>query len=257
MQGSCASAVLHGSAAGYRTRRRAGTHRTGIRRIAPSQSAPPRRRRDAAQVLENEMPCIRSDPARSLDFCCCCSRLSAQSCRRSPRTRRPRRCAFRSPQRSVTSLNSAEYAPVSATQLGDHRFDADLDDMSAAGRARTLAWVKELLGQLQGIDRSHCSRANQVDAADAREPAALLRSGPRKNSATGPGTRCVYTQLAGQAIYGLLAREFAPLPDAAALRDGTARADAAPARADARQPRSGACAGDPRRNCRACRIPAC
>ena len=67
------------------------------------------------------------------------------------------------------------YAPVSATQLGDHRFDAELDDVSAAGRARTLAWVKELLGEL-AADRSRRVVARQPGRrGDAREPAPLLR----------------------------------------------------------------------------------
>jgi len=37
------------------------------------------------------------------------------------------------------------YSPVSATSLGDHRFDGDLDDMSADGRARRVAWVRGVL----------------------------------------------------------------------------------------------------------------
>ena len=44
------------------------------------------------------------------------------------------------------------YAPVNATQLGDHRYDAELDDLSDSGRARAIAWTRDLLGQLQSID---------------------------------------------------------------------------------------------------------
>lgn len=103
------------------------------------------------------------------------------------------------------------YAPVSATQLGDHRFDGELDDLSAAGRARTLAWVKGVLGELQGIDHSQLSRANQVDAA-------MLENQLRYSVWSEERYRdwswdpLVYTQLAGQSLYGLLAREFAPFP---------------------------------------------
>jgi uncharacterized protein (DUF885 family) len=103
------------------------------------------------------------------------------------------------------------YSPVSATQLGDHRFDGELDDLSAAGRARTLAWVQEVRGQLQGIDHSQLSRANQVDAA-------MLENQLRYSAWSEEKYRdwswdpLVYTQLAGQSLYGLLAREFAPLP---------------------------------------------
>jgi len=103
------------------------------------------------------------------------------------------------------------YSPVSATQLGDHRFDGELDDLSAAGRARTLAWVKGVLGELQGIDHTQLSRANQVDAA-------MLENQLRYSAWSEETYRdwswdpLVYTQLAGQSLYGLLAREFAPLP---------------------------------------------
>jgi len=103
------------------------------------------------------------------------------------------------------------YSPVSATQLGDHRFDGELDDLSAAGRARALAWTRGVLGDLQGIDRSRLSRANQVDAA-------MLENQLRYSAWSEEKYRdwswdpLVYTQLAGQSLYGLLAREFAPLP---------------------------------------------
>jgi uncharacterized protein (DUF885 family) len=122
-------------------------------------------------------------------------------------------------------IEFGRYAPVSATQLGDHRFDAALDDVSAAGRARTLAWVKELLGELQQIDRTALSRANQVDAA-------MLDNQLRYSAWSEEKFRdwswdpLLYTQLAGQSLYGLLAREFAPLPER--LRSLTARLEQLP-----------------------------
>jgi uncharacterized protein (DUF885 family) len=117
------------------------------------------------------------------------------------------------------------YSPVSATQLGDHRFDGDLDDMSGVGRARTIAWTKELLAQLQGIDRAALSRPNQVDAAilDNQLRYAIWSEEKLRDWSWDPQ---VYTQLAGQSLYGLLAREFAPLPDR--LRSVTARLEKLP-----------------------------
>ena len=56
-------------------------------------------------------------------------------------------------------------SPVGATQTGDHRFDSDIDDLSAAGRAKSLAFSKRMLDELHAIDRSKLSRENQVDAA--------------------------------------------------------------------------------------------
>src|SRR5690242_4758791 len=55
--------------------------------------------------------------------------------------------------------------PVTATYIGDHRFDDQIDDMSPLGRrARTGRW-RGLLRELAGIDRAQLSRDNQVDAA--------------------------------------------------------------------------------------------
>lgn len=126
-------------------------------------------------------------------------------------------------QRYITEFG--RYSPVSATQAGDHRFDADLDDLSAAGRARSLAWTKSLLADLQRIDRSALSRANQVDAAmlenDLRY--SIWREERLRDWQWDP---FMYSQLTGQALYGLLAREFAPLPDR--LRSVTARLEKLP-----------------------------
>ena len=54
--------------------------------------------------------------------------------------------------------------PVNATSLGDHRFDDQLDDVSTAGYDRRAALAHELLGQVQVLDSTELSRANQVDA---------------------------------------------------------------------------------------------
>ena len=235
---------------------RARDRRTGIRSDRAVTIAPPRRRQRCRPATGEWNAMCRSDPAGSLEiFSSWCSRPSAQSCRRA-RTRPAQSTRVLKPWRNVTSTSSADTRrsrPHSSAIIGS---TANLDDVSAAGRARTLAWVKELLGQLQAIERSQLSRANQVDAA-------MLENQLRYSIWTEEKFRdwswdpLIYTQLAGQSIYGLLAREFAPLPETAALRDGTARADAAAARADAREPRSGTRAGDPCRNCRASRIPAC
>lgn len=115
--------------------------------------------------------------------------------------------------------------PVAATQLGDHRSDAELDDMGAAGRAARLAWNQRLLAQLGSVDRASLTRANQVDAA-------LLENQLRYAAWSEEGYRdwswdpLVYTQLTGQALYGLLARDFAPLPER--LRSVTRRLEQLP-----------------------------
>jgi uncharacterized protein (DUF885 family) len=101
--------------------------------------------------------------------------------------------------------------PVAATQLGDHRSDGELDDLSAAGRARRLAWNRGLLAELGRVDRAALGRANQVDAA-ILENQLRYAAWSEQTFRDWSWDPLVYTQLTGQALYGLLAREFAPLP---------------------------------------------
>ena len=104
------------------------------------------------------------------------------------------------------------YSPVDATQLGDHRHDAELDDMSDAGRARSMAWRKQLLEELGRIDRARLSRANQVDA-DMLENDLRYAVWTEEKMRDWSWDPQVYNELAGQSLYGLLARDFAPLPE--------------------------------------------
>ena len=118
------------------------------------------------------------------------------------------------------------HSPVSATQTGDHRFDSELDDLSAAGRKATLDANKALLVELDAIDTRKLARQNQVDAALLRSQ---LQSGiwdaeVMQSWAWDPQ---VYGGLAGSAIYGLMAREFAPLP--VRIQAATARMEKLPA----------------------------
>ena len=116
--------------------------------------------------------------------------------------------------------------PVAATQIGDHRFDGEIDDLSAAGRAKSLEFSKKLLAELDAVDAGKLSRENQVDAA-------ILRNQLRgdiwgietlQGWAWDPQG---YSGLAGGAIYNLMAREFAPMPER--LKSATARMEKIPA----------------------------
>ncbi len=102
-------------------------------------------------------------------------------------------------------------SPVSATQTGDHRFDNQLDDLSAAGRQKRLDTSKRLLAELDAIDTAKLARENQVDAAILRNQlqADIWDIEVMQSWAWDPQ---IYGGLAGSAIYGLMAREFAPLP---------------------------------------------
>ncbi|PZS50741.1 DUF885 domain-containing protein [Stenotrophomonas maltophilia] len=119
-----------------------------------------------------------------------------------------------------------QLSPVSATQIGDHRYDSELDDLSAAGQQKTLAAYKALLGELDKIEVAKLGRENQVDAAILRNQlqseiwnAEVLQSGKWDPQ--------LYNGIAGRAIYGLMAREFAPLPER--LKSATARMEKLPA----------------------------
>lgn len=116
--------------------------------------------------------------------------------------------------------------PVTATQTGDHRFDGEIDDMSADGRgARLKAW-QSLLAELTALDRSKLSRDNQVDAAILASQLryAIWDDETCQSWAWDPQS---YSGLAGNAIYGLMSREFAPLPDR--MRSAISRMEKLPA----------------------------
>lgn len=119
-----------------------------------------------------------------------------------------------------------QLSPVSATQIGDHRYDSELDDLSTAGQQKTVAAYKALLGELDKIEVAKLGRENQVDAAILRNQlqseiwnAEVLQSGKWDPQ--------LYNGIAGSAIYGLMAREFAPLPER--LKAATARMEKLPA----------------------------
>ena len=116
-------------------------------------------------------------------------------------------------------------SPVNATQTGDHRFDSDIDDLSAAGRATSLAFSKQMLAELGKIDRSKLSRDNQVDAAvlDNQLRYDVWTSEQLQSWAWDPQ---IYNGVAGSALYTLAARDFAPWPDR--LRSATARMEKLP-----------------------------
>ena len=103
-------------------------------------------------------------------------------------------------------------SPVSATYLGDHRYDGELDHVTTGAREQKASFLQLYLADLEGIDRNQLSRANQVDALLLRNSLQedLWRLEDLQEWAWNP-TR--YTALAGDALYSLLARDFAPLEE--------------------------------------------
>jgi len=118
-----------------------------------------------------------------------------------------------------------QLSPVSATQIGDHRYDSEIDDLSAAGQQKMLTAYKGLLGELDKIEVGKLGRENQVDAAILRNQlqSEIWNAEVLQAAKWDPQ---IYNGLAGSALYGLMAREFAPLPER--LKSATARMEKLP-----------------------------
>ena len=104
----------------------------------------------------------------------------------------------------------AERHPDAATGLGDHRFDARLPDPSAQALTAERRALDGWAARLAALDRSALSAEHRVDAAMMADSAARrvfeideLREHTWNPLLANPG----------KAIYQLLARDFAPLPD--------------------------------------------
>ncbi len=102
------------------------------------------------------------------------------------------------------------FSPVYATLIGDHSADGELDEVDAAARTESLELLREYETALEALPFEDLSRANQVDAAlllhNVRS--AIWSTEKLQEWAWNP---LYYIQLSGSAIYGLLARDFAPL----------------------------------------------
>jgi uncharacterized protein (DUF885 family) len=105
---------------------------------------------------------------------------------------------------------SAALSPVSATWLGDHRFDDRLDDVGREALERRAAFCRTYLGRIAHIPKSRLSRSHQIDAALLAHAlqAELWHLEEFQEWAWNPMR---YVGLAGNAIYNLMARDFAPL----------------------------------------------
>ena len=115
--------------------------------------------------------------------------------------------------------------PVAATQTGDHRFDDQLEDLSPAGRLKMVEFSKKMLAELDTLAVASLSRENQVDAAILRNQVRydLWTAQTLQSWASDPQ---LYSQLAGGALYTLMARDFAPMPQR--LKAATGRMEKLP-----------------------------
>ena len=104
----------------------------------------------------------------------------------------------------------AERHPDAATGLGDHRFDARLPDPSAQALAAERRALDSWAARLAGLDRAALSAEHQVDAAMMADGIArrMFELDDLREHTWNP-----LLANPGKAIYQLLARDFAPLPD--------------------------------------------
>jgi uncharacterized protein (DUF885 family) len=115
--------------------------------------------------------------------------------------------------------------PIYATSIGDHRYDTQVDDLSEAGRAKAVAFDREMLAALDAIDATKLSRENQIDAKILRNQLEYDLWGFETYQGWAWDPQ-LYGSLAGGALYSLMSREFAPLPDR--LKSATERMEKIP-----------------------------
>ena len=103
-----------------------------------------------------------------------------------------------------------DFSPVNATLIGDHSADDVLDQVDANARTAVRKAYAGYLDAIAAIDRDDLSRANQVDAEllQAEVESSLWSLDTLQEWAWNP---LMYVNLSGSSIYGLVARDFAPL----------------------------------------------
>jgi uncharacterized protein (DUF885 family) len=100
--------------------------------------------------------------------------------------------------------------PELATSLGEHRYDDRLSDYSQAGIQAQVQFQRQSIERLGQIDASKLSAVNRIDFAilQSQIQSALFQLENLREHEWNPLFYNV-----GNAIYGLTAREFAPLKD--------------------------------------------
>lgn len=105
---------------------------------------------------------------------------------------------------AMTELN-----PITGTSIGDHSRDDRLPDISANGRQVEATVDGALLDALGMLDKSQMSRANQVDFMLLKN-ALEYSEWSREIEQQWAWNPQYYNDLASYALYGLVARDFAP-----------------------------------------------
>ena len=103
-----------------------------------------------------------------------------------------------------------ELNPEWATNLGDHRFDDRISDLSETGFKTRVEFNRAYLDTLNTIDPDKLTLANRIDYEILKEhcEAVIFRIKEVKEYQWNP---TMYNP--GDGIYNILARDFAPLPE--------------------------------------------
>jgi uncharacterized protein (DUF885 family) len=117
------------------------------------------------------------------------------------------------------------FSPVFATYVGDHTADDKLDNVDAAAREKNRELLIEYITALRELDVDSLSRANQIDAGILMNQlqSDLWSLDELQEWAWNP---LHYVNISGSSIYGLVARDYAPL--AVRLRSATSRLEQMP-----------------------------
>ena len=101
--------------------------------------------------------------------------------------------------------------PVGATFVGLHQYDAQLGDFSASAVKHQLALDQVYLQRLGAIDQSKLSPEVAIDAKMLQNSLAddLLLNGTLEQWRHNPDS---YTQAATGSVFGIISRDYAPLP---------------------------------------------
>ena len=104
----------------------------------------------------------------------------------------------------------ANLSPVSATMIGDHSADDELDEVDAAAREEKLVLLREYQAAIEALDFDELSRANQVDADLLLHniESGIWSIEVLQEWAWNPRH---YINISGDSIYSLLSRNYAPL----------------------------------------------
>ncbi len=116
-------------------------------------------------------------------------------------------------------------SPVTATALGDHRYDQLLDEVNVQSLNQRAAFYRRYQKQLKKVKFKRLSKANQIDYELLKNDidSSLWSQDELQEWAWNPVR---YAQLSGGAIYSLMARDFAPLENR--LTNAAARLEAMP-----------------------------